>query len=262
MHPAPAGGEKMATYFCSDPHAFHGNIMKYCRRLAFMTSADREAFLVLEASGGDMRSLRVSDESIDNMNRGLADNINSRAGPNDVLWCLGDWVFGQGSDYYRRARWFRDQIRCRNLYFIWGNHDDRKIRDLFTATYDQTDIREHDVSITLNHYPMLTWNGQHHGSVSAPNIHLYGHVHALYQNNGESCPLKYADAWPALDVGFDGHDYHLWSLEEILVQLRPKLAALEELKKSRGQFDPFRGRGQRTPATSISVSPISSDGED
>ena len=40
----------MATYFCSDPHAFHGNIMKYCRRLAFMTAADREAFLALEAA--------------------------------------------------------------------------------------------------------------------------------------------------------------------------------------------------------------------
>ena len=39
----------MATYFCSDPHAFHGNIMKYCRRLAFMTPADREAFLAIEA---------------------------------------------------------------------------------------------------------------------------------------------------------------------------------------------------------------------
>jgi calcineurin-like phosphoesterase family protein len=89
----------MATYFCSDPHAFHGNIMKYCRRLAFMTSADREAFLALEAGSGDMRSLRVSDESVDAMNRGLADNINSRVGPNDILWCLGDWVFGQGRDY-------------------------------------------------------------------------------------------------------------------------------------------------------------------
>jgi calcineurin-like phosphoesterase family protein len=252
----------MATYFCSDPHAFHGNIMKYCRRLAFMTSADREAFLALEAGSGDIRSLRVSDESVDAMNRGLADNINSRVGPNDILWCLGDWVFGQGRDYYRKARWFRDQIHCRNLYFVWGNHDDRRIRDLFTATFDQTEIREGDVHITLNHYPMLTWNGQHHATVAAPNIHLYGHVHALYQNKSEVCPVKDANAWPALDVGFDGHDYHVWSLDEILVELRPKLAALEELKKSRGQFDPFRGRGQRTPVASPSMSASSGNGTD
>ena len=75
----------MPVYFCSDPHAFHRNIMKYCRRLAFMTPGDREAFLSLDACGGDMRSFRVSDESVDNMNRGLADNINSRVGDNSTL---------------------------------------------------------------------------------------------------------------------------------------------------------------------------------
>ena len=42
----------MATYFCSDPHAFHANILKYCRRLAFMIDADREALLSLESREG------------------------------------------------------------------------------------------------------------------------------------------------------------------------------------------------------------------
>src|SRR4051812_27878485 len=198
----------MPTYFCSDPHAFHGNIMKYCRRTAFMTPADLAAFLDLDARGGDLRSLRMSDESVDAMNRALAANINARVGPDDVLWCLGDWVFGRG-DYARNARWFRDQIACRTVFLVWGNHDDRRIRDLFSATYDQVEIREGDARITLNHYPMLTWNGQHQGSVGAPNVHLYGHVHALYQSAPGACPLKHADAWAALDVGFDGHDYQV-----------------------------------------------------
>jgi calcineurin-like phosphoesterase family protein len=219
--------------------------MKHCRRLAFMTPADREAFLALEASGGDLRSLRMSDESINNMNLGLTANINARVGPNDVLWCLGDWVFGAGRDYYQKARWFRDQVQCRTVFLVWGNHDDRKIRDLFTAAYDQVEIRESGAKITLNHYPMLTWNGQHHGSPASPNIHLYGHVHALYQHNPEACPLKYVSAWAALDVGFDGHDYQVWSFAEIMERLTPRLAALEELKRERRQFDPFRGRGDR-----------------
>ena len=93
----------MATYFCSDPHAFHGNIMKYCRRTAFMTPADREAFLEQEARGDDLRAFRISDESIDTMNRGLAANINARVGLDDVLWCLGDWAFGQSGGYARNA---------------------------------------------------------------------------------------------------------------------------------------------------------------
>jgi calcineurin-like phosphoesterase family protein len=233
----------VATYFFSDPHAFHGNIMKYCRRLEFMTPADREAFLDLEGRGGDLRSLRMSDESIDTMNRGLVANINAGVGPGDVLWCLGDWVFGNGKT---DARWFRDQILCRTLFLIWGNHDNRRIRDLFSATFDQTEIALDGVYITLNHYPMITWNGQHHGSPDEPNIHLYGHVHGVYESNPEACPIKHVECWPALDVGVDAHDYQVWSLDEILARLRPRLAALQDLKRGRQQFDPFRGRGAKT----------------
>lgn len=238
----------MATYYCSDPHAFHGNIMKYCRRLVFMTDADRAAFLEREATGGDLRSLRMSPESIDRMNRGLAANMNARVGPEDTLWCLGDWVFGHGRNYEPNARWFRDQIQCRNINLVWGNHDDRAIRDLFAATYDQIEIEDRGVRITLNHYPMVTWNGQHQATVAEPNIHLYGHVHALYQKNPDASPLKDADAWAALDVGFDGHDFQVWSLDEILERLRPRLEAFEALKRDRRQFDPFRGRAHLGPS--------------
>ena len=242
-------GRPMANYYCSDPHAFHGNILKFCRRVAFMTDADRAAFLAAEADGADLGAVRMGDESIGRMNRALVANINTRVGPGDVLWCLGDWAFGRGGDYLRNARWFRDQIACRTVHLVWGNHDDRKIRDLFASTHDQAEIRDGGARITLNHYPMLTWNGQHRGSVAEPNIHLYGHVHAIYQKTPDASPLKDAAAWPALDVGFDGHDYQVWSLAEILEVLTPHLRAFEDLKRRRGQFDPFRGRGHRpTPA--------------
>jgi calcineurin-like phosphoesterase family protein len=238
----------MATYFCSDPHAFHGNIMKFCRRLTFMTDADRETFLELEARGGDLRTFRVSDESVDNMNRGLAANINARVGPGDILWCLGDWSWGRGGDSLPNARWFRDQIRCRTINLVWGNHDDRRIRDLFHEAHEQVQVRVGGARITLNHYPLITWDGQHHGSVADPNIHLYGHVHARYQLDPKASPLKDSEAWAALDVGFDGHDYQVWSLEEVLEALRPRLEAFEDLKRVRRQFDPFRGRGLRGAA--------------
>jgi calcineurin-like phosphoesterase family protein len=239
----------MATYYCSDPHAFHGSILKYCRRIAFMTPEDREVFLDLEARGADLGPLRMSAASIERMNWGLVENINARVEPGDTLWCLGDWTFGRGSDYRRNARWFRDQIRCRDVRLIWGNHDDRSIRDLFTATHDQIRIRDGDAVITLNHYPMITWDGQHKGTVETPNIHLHGHVHALYQREPEACPVRFAEAWAALDVGFDGHDYQVWSLPEILEALRPRLLGLQALKRERRQFDPFRGRGE-APARS------------
>lgn len=233
----------MSTFFCADPHAFHGNILKYCRRTAFMSESDRAAFHAIEDRGGDLRALHIGDESVDAMNRGLAANINARVGPGDVLWCLGDWAFGRGGDYLRNARWFRDQIRCRTVHLVWGNHDERKIRDLFASTHDQAEIRVDGAKITLNHYPMLTWNGQHHASVAEPNIHLYGHVHGLYDRAPEASPVRDVHAWPALDVGFDGHDYQVWSVDDVLDRLRPRLAAFERLKRERSQNDPFRGRG-------------------
>ncbi|HWE38982.1 MAG TPA: metallophosphoesterase family protein [Isosphaeraceae bacterium] len=235
----------MPVFFCSDPHAFHRNILKFCRRLAFMTEADRAAFLAIEAEGGDLRGFKVSDESVDAMNRGLAANINARVGPDDTLWCLGDWAWGKGGDYRANARWFRDQVRCRTVNLVWGNHDERSIRDLFHEAHEQVQVRVEGVQITLNHYPMITWDGQHHATVAEPNLHLYGHVHARYQADPDASPLKDASAWPALDVGFDGHDYHVWSLVEILERLRPRLEAFESLKRDRRQFDPFRGRSHR-----------------
>ncbi len=219
--------------------------MKYCRRLTFMTPADRERFLALEATSGELSSLKMSEESVDAMNRGLADNINRRVGPDDVLWCLGDWAFGRGTGAYRNARLFRDMIDCRTIFLVWGNHDERKYRDLFSATYDQAEIAIDGVRMTLNHYPMLTWNGQHHATVAEPNVHLYGHVHGRYETSPEAHPLKDAQAWAALDVGFDSHDYQVWSMEEIKDRLRPRLEAFEALKRDRQQFDPFRGRSTR-----------------
>lgn len=234
----------MATFFCSDPHAFHGNIMKYCRRIDFMTEADRGEFLDRESRGGDsLREFHVSGDSISLMNQALIANINSVVGPDDTLWCLGDWCFGKGREYLANARWFRDQIPCPTVNFVWGNHDHRSIRDLFHQAVDQVELEIDGVPMTLNHYPMITWNGQHRATTSQPNIHLYGHVHALYQRVPSASPIRDADAWAALDVGFDGHDYQVWSVAEILQALRPRLQAFEALKRSRNQFDPFRGRG-------------------
>ena len=237
----------MATFFCSDPHAFHANIIKHCRRFAFLSPADRDQLQAIEAEGGDLSAFHVGEESVAIMNQRLAENINTRVKPSDVLWCLGDWVFG-GRHLISRARWFRDQIHCRTVHLVWGNHDDRRIRDLFSSTHDQVEIQVQGVKLTLNHYPMVTWNSQHHATVDAPNIHLYGHVHGIYDRDPSRCPVKDAAAWPALDVGFDGHDYQVWSMDEILDRMRPRLEAFERLKVERGQFDPFRGRRNHHPA--------------
>jgi hypothetical protein len=87
--------------------------------------------------------------------------------------------------------------------------------------------------------------------VESPNIHLYGHVHALYDRDPSTCPVRDASAWVALDVGFDGHNYQVWSLDEILERLRPRLAAFQRLKSERRLSDPFRGRGRHAGAMPV-----------
>ena len=208
-----------------------------------MTDADREAFLALEAErrrpavAPHERRVGRPDEP------GPGGEHQRQGRPRRHPLVPGRLGLRPGRDYLRNARWFRDQIRCRTVHLVWGNHDDRKIRDLFPPPTTRPRSGTEGVRMTLNHYPMLTWNGQHHGiGGRAQHPPLRARPRPLPERP-ESSPLKDADAWPALDVGFDGHDYQVWSLEEILDRLRPRLEAFEALKRERQQFDPFRGRG-------------------
>ena len=58
-------------------------------------------------------------KSLEKMNAILVDNINKKVGQDDILFHLGDWSFG-GFEYIEL---FRNQIICRNIHLITGNHD-------------------------------------------------------------------------------------------------------------------------------------------
>jgi calcineurin-like phosphoesterase family protein len=224
----------MAIYFCSDPHAFHGNIMKYSRRLKFMTTAERMLYLELEQRADldpryRFKSLKISTESVDNMNWGLVDAINSRVAFNGELWCLGDWAFGKDKDYLKNCCWFRDQIRCRTVNLIFGNHDqeNKSFRDLFSRTAHRVELDLERAILVLDHFPMVTWNRRFHGTPERPVVHLYGHVHGVHEAHH---PIARPDLWAALDVGFDAHGYQVLSLDEALAILAPKVLAFHENK--------------------------------
>lgn len=190
------------TYICSDPHAFHGNILKYCARTEFMTEADLEAFRRL----GTSSCYRMSDESVERMNCGLAANINARVGPDDVLWCLGDWCFGRGDAYVRHARTFRELIACRNVHLILGNHDTPKLRRFFTSVSREARLDAEGLQATLRHYPPSR------ALTHKPGIYLHGHVHRF----PPAQPFRdMLDGWTSLDVGLDGNNYQAWSIPEI-----------------------------------------------
>lgn len=107
--------------FTSDWHLSHGNILKYCRRLEFMNSQERDEFHRLEALGDTrMRSLRISRDSVERMNSAIIDGINEVVKEHYVLWVLGDIYFGKSIVELRELR---RRIRCKTINVVWGNHD-------------------------------------------------------------------------------------------------------------------------------------------
>lgn len=145
------------------------------------------------------------------MNAALIDNINAVVGENDTLWHLGDWCFAGKHDYYQKSRAYRDRITCRNVNIVWGNHDHRSIRDLFSQSHELYHLHHNGQLIVLCHYAMAVWDGSHRASWQ-----LYGHSHA----GAEPWMDTNMPGRRSFDVGVDNAakvlgDYRPWSFDEI-----------------------------------------------
>lgn len=137
-------------------------------------------------------------------NKTLLDNINSVVGENDILYFLGDFSFNGHINIEK----YRNLINCRNIDFIIGNHDNNLVKHkeyhhLFTSIIQRKTIIIEDYTILLNHRPINGWNiGREKDSKY---IHLYGHSHNSFQNEGLS-----------MDVGVDCHPkFRPFSFEEV-----------------------------------------------
>ena len=207
-------------YLTADIHGGHSNILKHCRRLRFMSDAERA---VME--GGETNAiskLRISWESTDRMDRELFGNINSMVGENDTLYILGDFCWARGAtdkivNIYAK---YRNQIKCRRVYLIWGNHDPKQgtsgrdaVRRLFSGTYNLHSAHVQDDLVVMCHYAMLRWDRCHYGSFLA-----FGHSHGTLS---EWIDANISD-YRGLDVGVD-------SAYKLLGEYRP--FAFEEFRK-------------------------------
>ena len=103
--------DKQNVFFCSDPHYNQDNIVLGISKWPHKDESCRP-FNTLEEH-----------------NKAIVDNINSRVGKNDILFVLGDWSFGSYGSEQKASIWdFRKQLNCENIHLILGNHDDL-IRD-------------------------------------------------------------------------------------------------------------------------------------
>ena len=165
---------------------------------------------------------------VEQMNDGLIRNINETVMANDELWILGDFAFKVNMD---AAKQFRDQINCKTVHMITGNHDKDYTRDhIFQSVQHYKELKTEYGKFILFHYPIYEWNGAHNGT-----IHLHGHIHSTGSYNTANLQKKYIDRFPEksfmkdsalglriYDVGVDANNYRPISIAQIaeLMNLR------------------------------------------
>lgn len=172
----------MSTFFTSDTHFGHKNIIKYENR---------------------------PFNSVEEMDICLINKWNQKVKQNDDIYILGDFCFGDGN----RANELLRQLNGRK-YLIKGNHDsflkDNKFdNSLFEWVKDYYVLKTKETRLVLFHYPIQVWAEQHYGS-----IHCYGHIHS---NEGTSHPMKY-DIVNSFNVGVDINNLEPVSIEDIIAK--------------------------------------------
>lgn len=199
---------KQNVFFCSDPHYGHSGIVRGT------------------SSWENKKGTRPFD-TIKEHDTCLVENINNTVGRDDILFCLGDWSFGAyaTNENITNIRKFREQLNCKNIHLVFGNHDSEIIKnkdnshELFSSVgyYKEIIIVEQSrvqgekpnkQKIVLSHYSHRVWNNIHHGAWM-----LFGHSHGN---------LKTAEG-KTMDCGFDTHpEFRPYSYEEIKIIMNTK----------------------------------------
>jgi calcineurin-like phosphoesterase family protein len=174
------------SFFTSDWHFGHKNIIKYCDR-PFKTIIEHD--------------------------KTLLDNLNSTVGKNDHLYFLGD-------GFFRNPQIYLDEIRCENIFYILGSHDKMvlKFQDRFKFMGHKLFISLNKKELYLAHHAHIVWPKSHYGS-----IHLYGHSHGNLGKRDESDYQKAVQTVLAhsksMDVGVDTFSFKPYCLEDIFEKI-------------------------------------------
>jgi calcineurin-like phosphoesterase family protein len=172
----------MGWFFTADWHLNHANIIKYCDR-PFLTLEEKRLVELCKTSKDasmSLKGVKISKESVDRMNETIIESTNNVVGESDNLVILGDFCWT--STPKETIAQFMSKLKCKNVYLVWGNHDNRQtFLPFFKSTYDQYTFHIEGQHIFVSHYPCKSWNLAYYGSWM-----LYGHVHnGLYHlDNG------------------------------------------------------------------------------
>jgi len=174
------------SFFTSDLHFFHGNIIDFCER---PFSSSQEMYEV------------------------LISNFNEVVPEDGETFILGD--FGMVSSVEKIQTILSKMNGKKHL--ILGNHDYQNkinrpvVRELFFSVNDILDLRvlddemdDKEQRLFLCHYPMNSWAGSGNGSWN-----LFGHIHSKPYNYDPQFNPR------TLDVGVDAHNYYPISYQRV-----------------------------------------------
>ncbi len=170
------------TFFTSDTHFNHGNIIRFCRR---------------------------PFDNVEQMNEALIRNWNSVVGQDDVVFHLGDFCLGGSAEWTKVL----DRLNGR-IHLVLGNHDMKNFRQGFMHRFEDVSMQRYieigKQRIVLNHNPFLCYGGAY-GDI----WQLFGHVHTSLYNTGFDAPRLRMLMPMQYDVGVDNNDFTPVSFERV-----------------------------------------------
>jgi len=186
-------------YFTADNHFCHFSIIKHCNR-----------------PFNDIRT----------MNNKMIHNWNNVVNKNDEIYILGDFMY-RGSA--REANEILSRLNGKK-YLIKGNHEKYLEEQYFNYkayewVKDYYVLNAEGLKIILFHYPILQWDGSHHGS-----IYLYGHIHNGYKKYPEFGQKIKLLGPRAINVGVDVNNFYPVSIYEIKERVLSKEVNSDENK--------------------------------
>lgn len=174
-------------FFTADWHLGHSNIIKYCKR-PFLTREEEGLLQLVDRGVVPPKEFKISTESTDCMTDAIIENTNAVVKPDDSLVIIGDFCNAPKHSRFETALKYRKSINCKNIFLIYGNHDDRNVlKDIFPFAEDNYSFNVNGQIIFCSHYPCRSWDRAFHGSWC-----LYGHVHGKYgpEDNGDLMPYE------------------------------------------------------------------------
>lgn len=175
----------MDTWFTSDTHFGHANIIKYCDR---------------------------PWSSAEEMDEAIVERWNEKVGHDDVVYHLGDVSFHKNEHHTAEI------LNSLNgqILIIPGNHDTHRTLNRIglwceNATVATSALIERDINgkrIVLCHYAMRVWNKSHYGAWQ-----LYGHSHGSLPDDPNAL---------SMDVGVDPNNYAPVHFDEVAAHMATK----------------------------------------